>query len=190
MKTSIFVNMSTENSNAVNDDNGNKYNYDEYFEKVSVKDAPIDQNLMRLDREFNDSFEKRMSCNIVNMPELQFVHDGDDLHKTITIFRKVAQEMGADWKPVFKELMKNQKEEMLEHEIKSLETHKALIQGYRSLMVWKELSGNHFHISKLIDALRVNKMDEIAQEVLFMTNGMLNLLFEYLFINLKSHIHF
>ena len=161
------------------------FNYDDYLQKVVVKDVPLNPNLIKLDHEFNDSFEKRMSRNLMNIPDLQLVQDGDDLHKTITIFRKVAQEMGEDWKPVFKELMKKQNPEIYEHEVKSIETHKPLIQGYWSLMAWKELSGNLFHLSKLVDALRVAKMEEIAQEVLFMTNGKTNSYFFYSLSHLK-----
>ena len=180
--------MAEEKTNGVAQESSDNFEYDCYLRRVEVKDAPLDKNLMRMDQEFNDSFEKRMSRNI-NLPDLQLVQDGDDLHKTITIFRKVAQEMGDEWKPVFQELMKSQKPEVFDQELKAIEEHKPLIRGYRALMVWKELSGSTFHISKLIDALRSAKMDEIAQEVLFMTNGWLYSSLLYLYVVLKFVVH-
>ena len=137
---------------------------------VVVRDPPLDSSIVHLDEEFSDAFEKRMS-RVVDMPDLQFVQAGDDMYKTLKIFRRVAQLMGEEWKPVFKELMKKQKQESVEKEISQIETHKPLIQGYRALMVWKEVSGNLFHMTKLVDALNASNMADIAQEALLMLKG-------------------
>ncbi|ESO03405.1 hypothetical protein HELRODRAFT_173702 [Helobdella robusta] len=167
MSTSAVENTKPTNSTSESPASCEEVNYFDYLDYAVVKDAPLDSHLMTMDEEFNSSFERRMS-KIVDTPELKFVQDGDELYKVIKIFQRVAQQMGSEWEPVFLDLVKNHKKEVVEAELKHLETHKPILRGYRALMVWKELAGSLFHMAKLVDALKVNKMEDIAQEVLFM----------------------
>lgn len=87
-----------------------------------------------------------------------------DALKTNRILREVSRNMGDEWKSVFRHLLvaASFPPEAIEEEVAGLERQPPIIQGYRSLLVWKEIVGPDFSIAKLVEALRKNDMDDIA----------------------------
>lgn len=125
----------------------------------------LDQHLAVIEEQFREGFDERFRTS---GPRVQrpVWEDQTDILRTNKIFREVSKDMGDEWRPVFRDLMAAFPPEILDEEFARLDEQPSIIQGYRSLMAWKEIAGPNFTIMKLVDSLRKNDMDDIADVTL------------------------
>lgn len=148
----------------------------------------LDQHLAVIEEQFRESFDERFSSNAPKIKPHVW-EDQTDILRTNKIFREVSRDMGDEWRPVFSDLMAPFPPEVLEEELALLEQQPPIIRGYKALMAWKEIAGPNFTIMKLVDSLRKNDMDDIADATVSILDGKSNsvafiwrILFVYVFI--------
>lgn len=130
--------------------------------ELEQSNAPqLDQHLAVIEEQFREGFDERFSSNVAKVRP-QVWEDQTDILRTNKIFREVSRDMGDEWRPVFSDLMATFPPEVLEEELARLEQQPPIIRGYKALMAWKEIAGPNFTIMKLVDSLRKNDMDDIA----------------------------
>lgn len=125
----------------------------------------LDQHLAVIEEQFRESFDERFQSN---GPRAQrpVWEDQTDILRTNKIFREVSRDMAGEWRPVFIDLLAPYPPEILDEELALLDQQPPIIQGYKALMAWKEIAGPNFTIIKLVDSLRKNDMDDIADVTL------------------------
>ena len=143
-------------------------------ELEQVTEPQLDSHLAVIEEQFRKSFDERFAsssaANKTRMPQIW--EDQEEVLRTNKIFREVSRCLGDEWRPVFNELMSGFPADVVESERAMVESQQPLIQGYKALMAWKEVAGPNFTIIKLVDALRSNNMDDIADETLTILDSM------------------
>jgi len=94
-----------------------------------------------------------------------------DFMKLNTIFREVSRELGTEWKPVFTDLMAKFPPDVVSAELEKIEKMQPIVRGYRSLNVWRDCAGADFVIRDLVDALRKNNLNELADATVAIIEG-------------------
>lgn len=135
------------------------------LQETQTNEPQLDSHLAVIEEQFREGFDDRFRSH-VNRPKHQIWEDQTDVLLTNKIFREVSRDMGDEWQPVFTDLMSPFPPEVLDEELARLEEQPAIIRGYRALMAWKEIAGQNFTIIKLVDSLRKNAMDDIADATL------------------------
>lgn len=139
--------------------------------ELEQSNAPqLDQHLAVIEEQFREGFDERFSSNVAKVRP-QVWEDQTDILRTNKIFREVSRDMGDEWRPVFSDLMATFPPEVLEEELARLEQQPPIIRGYKALMAWKEIAGPNFTIMKLVDSLRKNDMDDIADATVTILDG-------------------
>lgn len=131
----------------------------------------LDQHLAVIEEQFRESFDDRFRSNAPRVTRPHLWEDQTDVLRTNRIFREVSRLMGDEWGPVFRDLMAPFPPEVLDEELAMLDQQPEIIQGYKALMAWKELAGQGFTIMKLVDSLRKNDMDDIADVTINILDG-------------------
>lgn len=122
----------------------------------------LDQHLAVIEEQFRESFDERFRANAPRVAKPHLWEDQTDVLRTNRIFREASRLMGDEWGPVFRDLMAPFPPEVLDEELAMLDQQPDIIRGYKALMAWKEVAGQGFTIMKLVDSLRKNDMDDIA----------------------------
>jgi len=140
----------------------------------------LDSNLAVIEEQFRQSFDDRFAVPAARAPRPgSYVSGLDagggvgdlDLMKVNSVFREVSRDLGGEWKPVFMDLMVHFPPDAVSAELEKIEQMQPIIRGYRSLNVWKECSGPDFFIRDLVDVLRKNNMNDVADAALTIIEG-------------------
>jgi len=123
----------------------------------------LDSHLAVVEEQFRKSFEERFSTQ---KAKKQFWEDESEMIRSSKVFREVSRVLGYEWQPIFADLMKKFPPEVVAKEKLEIEKQQPIIQGYKALTAWKELSGPSYTIMQLVDVLRDHNMDDVADEVL------------------------
>ena len=89
-----------------------------------------------------------------------------DVLRTNKVIRDLSRSLGAHWKPVFLEIMKDVPSDVVQAEITEIETQRGFMQAYKALTIWKDLKGDDINMSELVNALRHNDLYELAEKTL------------------------
>jgi hypothetical protein len=135
----------------------------------------LEPHLAVIEEQFRRSFDDRISAPTQRGARpVSFISAGGgdlDLLKVNSVFRDVSRDLGNDWKPVFTDLTASFPPEEVAKELAAIEQMQPIIRGYRALNVWKELAGDRFNLRDLVDVLRKNKLDEIADGAMAIIEG-------------------
>lgn len=131
----------------------------------------LDSHLAVIEEQFRKSFEDRLASASSQRGKPQFWEDETEILRSTKIFRAVSRSVGDDWKPIFKGLMVKFPAEVTDAETAKIEMQQPIIRCYKALTAWKELSGPNYTIMKLVDVLRENNMDDVADETLNILDG-------------------
>lgn len=123
----------------------------------------LDSRLAVVEEQFRKGFDERYGTQ---NEKKRFWEDEAEMVRTSKVFREVSRYLGYEWQPIFADLMKKFPPEVVEKEKKEIEKQQPIIQGYKALTTWKDLSGPNYTMMQLVDILRNHNMDDIADEVL------------------------
>lgn len=131
----------------------------------------MEEKRRTMERELDESFNSRMS-------ELQNRYQSQkqdsiatwqtDILRMNKIFRDIARQLGADWRPVFDTLMGHLEltEAEMDFERKKIEKQKPFMQAYKALLTWKEKNGEQFDMLQLVEALKKSNQYDLAEKTL------------------------
>ncbi|ESO05069.1 hypothetical protein HELRODRAFT_172085 [Helobdella robusta] len=131
---------------------------------AALQQPQLDTHLAYIEEQFRRGFDERFSAS-KQQTSNKLWEDPMETMRTNKIFREVSRGLGCDWRPVFEELMSPFPKEILEMELGKISQNQPIIQGYKALTAWKELSGKSFLLMRLVDVLRNQNMDDIADVV-------------------------
>eukprot|EP00918_Siedleckia_nematoides_P083519 GHVU01183088.1.p1 GENE.GHVU01183088.1~~GHVU01183088.1.p1 ORF type:complete len:339 (-),score=56.26 GHVU01183088.1:210-1163(-) len=124
--------------------------------KQQYKDM-MDEKMKVIRADLNTTFDKRIGGIADNYEETHSVARTDQkMHilKTNKVIREVSRGLGANWRPVFRIVMKSFPLDTVGQAMDRIERHKPFIQAFRSLNTWREMKGEELDICDLVDALK------------------------------------
>jgi len=140
-------------------------------QQTNAVEPQLDSHLAVIEEQFRKNFDDRLRSTTAPTVLRRGAGGGADSVGALEtdvllvnrVFRDVSRLMGDEWKPVFDRLVAQFPTDVVAAEKDALERQPTLIQGYRSLLAWKEMSGQDFDIRQLIDALKTCNMEDVAE---------------------------
>ena len=135
--------------------------------QMTSEGQQLDSHLAVIEEQFRHDFDERLSSSTAarhrRVPRLPAVDNWEtDILCVNRVFREVSRGLGDDWRPVFDDLVAGLPSDAIAEALQDIEQQQTLIQGYKALMAWRDLSADDFNIRRLADSLAKNDMNDLV----------------------------